>query len=340
MTQNLMNRRSVLKSATAGLAMTAAPGLLRPAAAQSLTPVTYLTPFGYLIAFAETMFADTGGFFAQHGLDVTIQGGRGSAMAVQQVVARNALCSRTGGTDLIKAYAKDPNIVAFAEIYQRDLFYVISGQDDPIESPSDMIGSDIGIVSAGGATENILDMMLAGQDIASGEVNRQVVGNAPAAFELVQLGRIKAFIATSDTLFQLRVDEAPVSAFSTDEFARVPGQVYMTSRAQYEERQEDLTAFLRGVHDSLGAMLTMDDLGSVIESMESEYEIFEAGRPDKGLTVLANSLNNYKAPYDENLATKPDVWETSHDLMVKAGLIDPIENRNFFDDAVQAMAFQ
>lgn len=339
MIKKTLSRRSLMKGTAAGVATLAAPGLIRPLSAQTLTDVTYLTPFGYLIAFAETMYADTGGFFAKHGLDVTIQGGRGSAMAVQQVVAGNVLCSRTGGTDLIKAYATDPNIVAFGEIYQRDLFYVISSEENPVTSPADMVGNPIGVVSAGGATENILDMMLAGQDIAPTEVERQVVGNAPAAFELVQLGRIKAFIATSDTLFQLRVDDMPVSAFSTDEYARVPGQVYMTSTEQYETQKESLVGFVRGVHDALGAMLALDDYTSVIESMQTEYEIFEAGRPDKGLSVLKNSLRNYQAPYDENFATDPSVWEGAHDLMVSAGLIEPIDNPVFYDNEVLQMAF-
>ncbi len=65
------------------------------------------------------LYADTGGFFAKQGLDVEIQGGRGSAMAVQQVIAANVLLSRTGGTDHIKAYAKDPSLVAIAEIFQQ-----------------------------------------------------------------------------------------------------------------------------------------------------------------------------------------------------------------------------
>jgi ABC-type nitrate/sulfonate/bicarbonate transport system substrate-binding protein len=99
------------------------------ARAQGLTNVTYLTPFGYLISFIETMYSDVGGIFEKHGLNVTIEGGRGSSMAVQQVTAGNALISRTGGTDLIKAYATDPSIVAVGDIYQRDIFYVISAQD-------------------------------------------------------------------------------------------------------------------------------------------------------------------------------------------------------------------
>ena len=90
----VVDRRSFLAGA-------AAASMLLPGAtaAQQRVKVKYLTPFGYLIGFGETMYADTGGFFAKEGLDVDIEGGRGSAMSVQQVMGGNVLLSRTGGTD-------------------------------------------------------------------------------------------------------------------------------------------------------------------------------------------------------------------------------------------------
>ena len=227
------NRRKFLVGAQALAASAMVPGLMGGTArAQNLAKVTYLTPFGYLISFIETMYADVGGIYAKHGLNVTIEGGRGSSMAVQQVTAGNALISRTGGTDLIKAYATDPSIVSVGEIYQSDIFFVISSKDAPIAKPEDMVGKTMGIVSASGATENILDMMLAARDVPKADVARQVVGNAPAAFELVKQGRIAGFIATSDTVFQLNVDKQPVVAWSTDDVAPCPGQVYMIGEAR------------------------------------------------------------------------------------------------------------
>ena len=121
------SRRAIL----AGAATLAAFG---NAAAQTLEKIRYLTPFGYIRGFADTRYSQSGGFFAKQGLDVDIQGGRGSAMAVQQISAGNVLISRTGGTDLIKAYVKDPSIVAFGEIYQRDIFHVISNETKPIKT--------------------------------------------------------------------------------------------------------------------------------------------------------------------------------------------------------------
>src|SRR5262245_61441060 len=207
MSKVVVNRR---RFATATAALSAAsllPANMVSSLAQSgLTPVRYLTPFGFLIGFSETLYGQAGGFFAKHGLDVIIEGGRGSAMSVQQVIAGNVLLSRTGGSDLIKAYAKDPSVVAIAEIFQRDIFFVISDKDKPVRTPEDMAGKTIGIVSTGGATENILDMMLAVRGVPSAEVRRETVGNAPAAFELVKAGRIDAYIATNDTVFLLRAE--------------------------------------------------------------------------------------------------------------------------------------
>jgi ABC-type nitrate/sulfonate/bicarbonate transport system substrate-binding protein len=335
-----INRRNMLigSSALAGLSLAGLvrPGLVRAAPLQT---VKYLTPFGYLIDFVETMYAETGGFFAKQGLDVEIEGGKGSSMAVQQVSAGNVLLSRTGGTDLIKAYLVNPAIVAVAEIYQRDIFYVISTQDKPIRTPADMAGKTIGIVSSRGATENILDMMLAAKDVPAADVKREVVGNAPAAFEFINQGRIAGYIATSDTVDQLKADHRPVFAWSTDDVAPVPGQVYMTSKKALAEQSDALVKFLRGVHECLGALLGMSDVAPVVASMLTKYDVVEAKRPDKGVAVLKTDIANYKPVYDAKLASRPESWIAAYDLMIKAGIVKPGDDRHFYDDSVRKAAF-
>lgn len=333
----LVDRRSFLAGAAAATALL--NGKL--ASAQARTKVKYLTPFGYIIGFSETMYAETGGFFAREGLDVEIEGGRGSAMSVQQVMAGNVLLSRTGGTDHIKAYARDSSIVAIGEIYQRDIFYVISHADKPIRNAADLAGKTIGIVSPGGATENLLDMMLTSAGATPAQTPRQAVGNAPSAFELVKLGRIAGYIATSDTVFQLRTDGNPIVAWSTDEAAPCPGQVYMTSRATLDKSGDQLARFFRGVHAAIGAMLQAENnLGPVVDSMLTKYEVFEAKRPDKGIPVLKNSLRHtFEAPHRDKLASSPARWTTAYDLMLKANIITPLDKRDFYDGSVVKAAF-
>jgi ABC-type nitrate/sulfonate/bicarbonate transport system substrate-binding protein len=310
-------------------------------AADDRRALRYLTPFGFILGFAEVMYADTGGFFDKQGLDITVQGGRGSAMAVQQVTAGNVLLSRTGGTDLIKAYAKDPTVVAIAEIYQRGAFFVISSGDKSVKSPTGMAGKTVGIVSTGGATENLLDMMLAAADIPSDQVKREPVGNAPSAFELVKLGRIDAFIATADTVFQLETDKQPVFTWPTDDHAPAPAQVYMTSKVNLEKETETLAKFLRAVHAALGDMIAkQNDLAPVLTSMTAKYEIVEVKGSDKGAAILKHALDQtFKPPYRDKLASDPKQWASAYELMVKAKIVSPMHDRDFYDDRVRKIAF-
>ena len=240
---------SLLKGiASSALAPGAAP--LWSGRAAAAEKIVYLTPFGYLMGFAETMYAQTGGFFAKHGLDVDIQGGRGSAMAVQQISAGNVLISRTGGTDMIKAAAKDPNIVAFAEIYQRDLFYVISSEQKPLTEPKQFAGKTIGIVSKGGATENILNMMLA----KGGHCRRQRQSRNHGR----GTGAVRVYRARSHRrLYRDLCDGAAVAGgqkalcchgASTRSRLR-PAKSISPRRKSLAERPEALTNFLLGVYD-------------------------------------------------------------------------------------------
>lgn len=318
----------------------AAAAALGGAGAQAPEKFRYLTPFGYLMGFADVMYTSSAGYFAKHGLEVDIQGGRGSAMSVQQIVAGNVLISRTGGTDLIKAAVKDPSIVAFGEIYQRDLFHVISSQARPIRSPADMRGKTIGVVSVGGATENLLDMLLAKGGVPKADVKRESVGNAPAAFEFIGQGRIDAYIATNDTLVQLRIDGKPVAAWSTDTVARCPAQVYITSRKAIAERPDTLARFLRAVHEGIGVMVKATDLAPILASMTSKYDVFEASRPDKGLQVLKSTIDGERPPYRDKFASDPAAWQSAYDLMVQAKIIEaPAGKPEFFTDAIVKRAF-
>ena len=327
------NRRTFVAGVAASIAL---PNIVR---AQAFEKIKYLTPFGFIMGFSDVMYSQAGGFFAKQSLEVEIEGGRGSAMSVQQIAAGNVLISRTGGTDLIKAYAKDPSIVAFAEIYQRDIFHVISASSAAIKTPADMIGKTIGVVSVGGATENILDMMLAKAGIAAASVKRESVGNAPAAFEFINQGRIQAYIATNDTVSQLKVDKKQVHTWSTDTVAPCPGQVYIASRKTIQEKPETLARFLRGVHEGIGALIAAKDLQPILAAMSSKYQIFEANRPDKGLTVLKSTIEGVIPPHRDKLASTMSGWQSANELMVKAKIIEPLPKQDFYTDAIIKRAF-
>ncbi len=331
-----VDRRSFL---AAGGALAGAALLPRTAAAQ-VEKLRYLTPFGYLLNFFETMYADTGGFFAKNGLEVEIAGGRGSAMAVQQVVAGNFLVSRTGGTDLIKAAVKEPSVVAIAEIFQRDLFHVVSAEAKPVRTPKDFAGKVVGLNSRGGATENLLDMMLAQEGIPPDSIKRETTGDSPGAWEFLAQGRVDVFFVTQNQVLVLTQQKKPMLAWSTDRFAPAPAQVYITSRKALAERPEALARFLRGVHDTLGALYNEQDLGKVIDSMLKKYpEIAGVKAPDRGVSLVRNGLESYRPAWRDKLASKPEGWKSAYEQMIKAKIIEPAAKPEFYTDEIRKRAF-
>ncbi|MBI3515417.1 MAG: ABC transporter substrate-binding protein, partial [Proteobacteria bacterium] len=134
MTRAIDRRRLLAGAAALGVGL-AAPRV----GAQTPRKMTFVTPFGYLVAFAPDLIGKAGGYFEREGLDVTIAGGRGSAQSVQQVLSGQALMSRTGGADIMKAIANEAApVVVVATINQGSPFFVISKRAAPVRSPADM----------------------------------------------------------------------------------------------------------------------------------------------------------------------------------------------------------
>ena len=176
----------------------------RDARAQGVA-MTYVAPFSFILAFADVLHAEAGGFFEREGLKVTIEQARGSSMALQQVVAGNALLSRTGGVDHVKAVVgQNAPAISVGTIAQASPFFVISHADRPIRGPSDMKGKTIGILSQGGATDNLLDIMLVQSGLKPDDVKKELAGNSVGGFALIERGRLDAYITSVGPVVALR----------------------------------------------------------------------------------------------------------------------------------------
>lgn len=285
--------------------------------------VTLVLPFGFLIGFAPSLVAESAGFFDEQGLDVTIETATGSSQAVQQVLGGQALISRTGGPDHISAVAnEEAPLLSVATISQRSPFEVISSGENPVESPEDFAGQSIGIVSPGGATEFLLNIMIAESGLSPDDVAAEVVGNAPGAFASVESGDIAAFIATSGTRSNLEFDDADISFFSTDEFAPVPGQVYVVDAENIEENGDVIRRFLAAIDQSLTFMLEEDDNFDQTIEFLSEYDIAALADVDRARVELEVQSVDWSAEDGTTLRNREDAWGEAQDLMVSGGIID------------------
>ena len=180
-----ISRRDFL---AAGAALVGGGTMSFSSRAQQLRQINFITPLNYLIGYAPTLNAQACGHFAKEGLDVTILPGKGSAVAVQQVIAGRALYGRGDPLAMAKAIGQGAPIVAFATCEHRSPIVIYSSPKKPIRNVQDMVGKTIGIGDYGSASDNILDMMLAMNGLKPDAVKREAIGNSPGGWGLIQQG--------------------------------------------------------------------------------------------------------------------------------------------------------
>ena len=294
---------------------------VRETHAQPARAMTFVTPFAYILAFVDVLNAKGGGYFEREGLDVTIEQGRGSAMAVQQIVGGGALLSRTGVGAHIRASSRPggEELIAVATISQGSPFYVISSVNKPIRTPEEMAGKTIGVLSVGGATEIVLDVMLQARGVDRARVTRQVAPNSPAGLQLIEQGRMDAYIVSAGVPAALQATNTPHIAWNTDDVAPIPGQCYIARRASVAQNGELVVRFLRAVKRSLDDMLADADLSRTLANIRG-FEIAEMRNTALAPRILRNEMQFWLTAGRENiLRNVPERWQRGYDLMAAAG---------------------
>ncbi|MBL8697927.1 MAG: ABC transporter substrate-binding protein [Alphaproteobacteria bacterium] len=311
-----LGRRGLLTGAAAACT------LIRVRDARAQAAMTYVAPFSYIMAFADVLHAQAGGFFEREGLNVTIEQARGSAMAVQQVVGNNALLSRTGGVDHIKAVlGQNAPLVSVGTIAQASPFFVISHADKPIRSAADMKGKTIGILSQGGATDNLLDIMLVQAGLTKDDVKKELAGNSPAGFALIERGRIDAYITSVGPVVALREQGAKAVFWNTDDHAPVPGQCYIATREAAAKSPETVVKFLRAVRKSAEDMFADADLSRTLQRLE-KFEIAEMKDRKVAALILKEDMKGWISRGRENILRNGVAeWAKAVEIMAKVGIV-------------------
>ena len=305
---------------------------VRPARAQGA--VTVLTPFGFIVDFLEVLNAQSGGHFKAAGLEAQVLGAGGAAAAMQQLAAGRAQFSRGAAIDQMKAVsAQNLPIVSIATLFQSSTFWVMSDKAKPIRTAEDLRGKRIGVVSIGGTTENFLDLLLTKARAPRAETPREVVGNNPGAFALVQQGRIDGFIASSNVGNALLRSGAPLEWFSTDKYAPMPGQSYFTTQAVIDRSPDQVLAFVRALKASVDEMIR-GPIAPIIDRAATVFEI--PGIRDRAALVhtAEENIPLWLSEGRENLLRNvPALWRQARDSLSEAGLATIADETRLYTNA-------
>lgn len=300
-------------------AILAAPAMAR---AQTPEPLTFTTPFGFIPDFIEMMNMVSGGHLARQNFAPRLVGAQGTALAIGQVLAGQAAFARIAAIDhYIAAARQNAPLVSIATLYQAGTFQVISLRDKPIRSAAEMAGKTIGIVSVGGTTEHLLDIMLRKEGVARDAVKREVTGNTPGAVQFIRQGRIDGFIAAIGVAVTLRRANEPVEIWSTDRYAPMPGQNYVTTRETIANAPDRCVRFLRALKASAEEVMT-GDKRAIFQRAGRDFEI--PGIRDLDALVALSDVAVHELWLSEGrenfLRNVPRLWTAADEGIRGAGI--------------------
>jgi NitT/TauT family transport system substrate-binding protein len=280
------------------------------------------------LSFAPELLAQTGGQFAAHGLTVKFETTQGSAPAIQTIIAGSALITRVGDIEtVLAAGGKNAPIVNIGTVTKRAPIRIVSSKRAPITKAADFQGKLVGIPSEGGTSSITVDLVVASAGIEPASVRRQVVGLAPGVFNLVQAGRIDAYVVSLDTAVALAQQQPDAVVFDPADAISSGGQLYLTSKRQAEDpaKQDQLRRYLRAIQAAI-RFIIKDQANGFAETMRligSRYDVPALKTPE----VARESLNGYVESWtaegaDTLVQTSPDTWRATYQEMVAARLID------------------
>ena len=163
-----------------------------PAAAQ-MQQVTFVQPSPSAINSFPVVVAIGEGFFADEGLEVTVESLNGSAPVLQLLEAGQAQFGRPGPGPVLAARARGADIVFIYNVAARTNFGIVVEEDSEVQTVDQLRGTVIGTGTADGAEVGFARNVLLGAGLEEGtDYTFLTVGDGGPATAAFTRGEISA----------------------------------------------------------------------------------------------------------------------------------------------------
>ncbi len=289
--------------------------------AQDLTPVTFVQPSPSAINSFPVFVAIGEGFFAEEGLDVTVEAINGSGAVLQALASGQAQIGRPGPGPVLAARARGEDMVFIYNVAARSNFGIAVQVDSPYQTPADLKGGVIGTGTADGAEVGFARNVLSGSGMTENtDYTFLTVGDGGPAAAAFQGGAIIAYSASSADAAILTQRGLPVRDITPAEYTRFFGNGLATTGALVRENPELVEKFLRGFMK--GHAFALDDA-----NREKVLAHLAEGNPQEGedqafASALFDVVRSKTIPVDPAHGLgfmPPEVWEEWQAAQVAGG---------------------
>jgi NitT/TauT family transport system substrate-binding protein len=282
--------------------------------------VTYLFPApDFLPAFAPFQLAKGKGYFADAGLDVTFQVGKGGADVATQVALGNADMGGGIGDTPIIVRANGLKIRGVGLLGGRGLTQLAWREDSGITGPADLKGKSIGVLSFQDTTYYNLLGLLAAEGISKSDVDIQAVGPG-GIIQLTIAGNLHGFVGVPEWIGAVMGAGVTLDQMPVDEVFPAMAQAIIASDDTIANKPEVVRGFVQAVLHAIRdinedpAQAAKDFVGFVPQHTGKEAQI-EA-------VMKAYSALIYPAAEGQPLGTfDPKRIEAVQKFYVDAGIV-------------------
>lgn len=274
------------------------------------------------LTFAPELMGIAGGYFADQGLAVSLQQTRGSAPAIQSVIAGGALLTRIEQIEGVVHLAnRGVPIRNVGTVIKESAIRFVSSASAPIREPRDFVGRLAGIPSQGGSTDKTLDLMLAGAGIDPASVERQVVGYSAGTYDLVQRGNIHSYGVSIDVSKVLQQQRDDVVILNPGDFITAGAQFYMVSNDGLSREADTVRRYLAAIEGAINFMIADEGFAETLAILRQRYSFATLQDTDIARASLAEYVAIWTGEGRDNvLRTVADSWQRGYDELVRAGL--------------------
>lgn len=299
-------------------------GLLSTGAmAQDMRDITFVQPSPSAINSFPVFVAIGEGFFAEEGLNVTVEAINGSGAVIQALSAGQAEFGRPGPGPILAARSRGVDVVHIYNVAARSNFGIAVQEGSDIQSVDELAGKVIGTGTADGAEVGFARNVMTSAGLSDGkDFEFLTVGDGGPATAAFLNGEIEAYSASTADTAILNQRGMAVRDITPAEFGRFFGNGIATMGDTIANDRELVEAWSRAF--AKGHAFALDDAnreavlkhladGNPQEGEDKEFQsaLFDAVRSKTISTSPENGLGWYPA----------EVWGEWHDALVKGGEI-------------------
>ncbi|MFE3838691.1 ABC transporter substrate-binding protein [Pseudogemmobacter sonorensis] len=281
--------------------------------AQDLTRFDGVTAQGGPTAQMFPIFvAQEMGFYAEEGLDVTLNYSKGSSDAARQLAAGNVDWGIFSAAATMQAVQRGFALKAIMQIYYPDTFDIVVPQDSPVQTMADMKDKTIGVSDLAGGEVPMVRASIVESGLVEGADVRMVIAGEgdPTTIRSFQEDRIQAYAGAKRDLLLIPAQGIETRSITPAAIAAFPGDALSVRAETFEQDPELLVRFTRATLK--GWAWGMANPDETFELLRTEYAAASLGDNPVAGPFWELVQTYYTAPegVEPHGTFLPSGWET------------------------------